>query len=251
MANSTTFAIDPAALRNTAIAGTAQLPADSTAAFWTKLFDLANCVGGKEIIDTTATALNPLIFLTQLQVTGTMAFTLADGTYSGQRKRIECTVAATTPAGTLTIATPSVATGLVTSSTIVFDSVGQSIDLLWTGSFWRCIKSNRAGVKTTVVGTTVLTGNVLCHTLACSVTATVSSTGTKAIPDGQYPGDMLIVSNTVAASTPIGNINFTGVTLANVAATDLQAIGATTDTVTLTWNGTAWLVIANSGITVA
>jgi hypothetical protein len=33
--------------------------------------------------------------------------------------------------------------------------------------------------------------------------------------------------------------------------TDLQAIGATTDTVTLLWTGAAWLIIANSGITVA
>jgi len=49
----------------------------------------------------------------------------------------------------------------------------------------------------------------------------------------------------------VGNINFTGLTLANVAATDLQAIGATTDTVSLEWNGVAWLVTANSGVTVA
>jgi hypothetical protein len=189
--------------------------------------------------------------ITNLSVTGTVAFTLPNGTIAGQRKRVLCTVAASTPAGTLTVTTPEDTAGIVCPSTFVFHAVGQAIDFIWSGTKWRVEKTTRAGVKIATVGTTALTGFSLCHNLSLSVTGTVSSTGANAIPNGTYPGDLLIVSQSTAASTPIGNINFAGLTLANVAATDLQAWGATTDTVTLTWNGLAWLVIANSGVTVA
>jgi hypothetical protein len=191
-------------------------------------------------------------FTTELTVSGTVAYTLAAPTTAGQRKRIVCVSGASTPLGTVTISSPDDTTGFVLPSTVVFTDAGQSIDLVATSALkWRCVRATRAGVAIPVIGTTVLTGRVLHHTYSCSVTGTVSSTTTRALPNGLFPGDMCIVACSTAASTPIGNINFTGVTLANVAATDLQAIGATTDTVTLTWNGAAWLVIANSGITVA
>ena len=200
-----------------------------------------------------AGAVSTTTMYTDLSVTGTVAYTLADGPagISGMRKVIKCVAAASTPVGTLTIASPETTAGMVTAATFIFDTIGQELHLLWTGTKWRCVGTRRAGVKITTIGTTVLTGYNLCHNLSCSVTGTVSSTTTKSVPDGQFPGDVLIVSCSTAASTPIGNINFTGLTLANAAATDLQAIGATTDTVTLTWNGVAWLVVANSGITVA
>jgi len=189
--------------------------------------------------------------ITNLSVTGTVAFTLPDGSVAGQRKRVICTVAASIPAGTLTVTTPESTAGIVCPSTFVFDSVGQAIDFIWTGTKWQCEKTQRAGVKISTVGTTVLTGFNLCHNLSLSVTGTVSSTTTKGVPNGAYPGDFLIVSQSTAASIPVGNITGTFLTLANAAATDLQAWGATTDTVTLTWNGAAWLIINNSGVTVA
>lgn len=187
----------------------------------------------------------------RLAISGTMAFTLADATTAGHRKRVSVESAASTPLGTLTIASPETTAGMVCPSTFVFDTVGQAVDLVWSGTKWRVVRTRRAGVLIVTIGTTVLTGFHLAHTYSCSVTGTVSSTTTKSLPDGTYPGDQCIVACSTAASTPIGNINFTGLTLANVAATDLQAIGATTDTVTLTWTGSKWLVIANSGITVA
>lgn len=189
--------------------------------------------------------------ITNLSVTGTVAFTLPNGTIAGQRKRVLCTVAASIPAGTLTVTTPEDTAGIVCPSTFVFDTVGQAIDFVWSGSKWRVEKTTRAGTKTAVVGTTVLTGFNLCHTLLLSVTGTVSSTTTKGVPNGAYPGDRLIIGQSVAASIPVGNITGTFVTLANVAATDLQAWGALTDTVTLEWQSAAWLVAANSGVTVA
>jgi hypothetical protein len=211
---------------------------------------LASALGDIDSL-ATAGAVSLSTETTYLDVTGTMAFTLAAGTVTGQKKRLVCTTAATTPLGTVTITSPETATGMVCPATLTFDTVGQSVDLRWSGSKWRIERARRAGVLIVVVGTTVLTGFHLAHTYSTSVTGTVSSTGNRALPDGLFPGDQCIVACSTAAATPIGNINFTGLTLANVAATDLQAIGATTDTVTLTWTGTKWLVIANSGITVA
>ncbi len=61
-----------------------------------------------------------------------------------------------------------------------------------------------------------------------------------------------MISNPTAASTPVGNINFVGTTLLGVAATDLQAIGAATDTAILMWMGAGgWQVMYQVGITVA
>lgn len=210
--------------------------------------------GGEEIEAVSASgACSPTVPITLLTVSGTKAYTLADGPtgLDGLEKVIKCVSAASTPLGTLTIASPETATGLAVSSTHVFTSAGQELHLMWTGTKWQVKQSVRAGTQVAVVGTTVLTGYTLAKLYDCQVTATVSSTGTKSLPDGQFPGDRCYVGCSVAASTPIGNINFTGSTLAGGAVTDLQAIGATTDTVTLEWTGTAWLVVANSGITVA
>lgn len=199
-----------------------------------------------------AGALSLTSFVTELTVSGTVAYTLAAPTVAGQRKRITCVSAASTPLGTVTVTSPDDTTGFVLPSTLVFTAAGQSIELVATSALkWRARSLTRAGVQIAVVGTTVLTGFVMCANYSLSVTGTVSSTTTKSIPNGIIPGEIIVVSQSVAASTPIGNINFTGLTLANVAATDLQAWGATTDTVTLQWNGAAWLVIANSGVTVA
>ena len=251
MANATTYNIDPNTLKNTALDGTAEIITDQTSAFWTKLFDAANLSGAKETVDTTATALNPLVYLTQLTVSGTMAFTLANGTYSGQTKRIECVSAASTPLGTVTITTPDATAGFVCPSTFIFDTAGQAVELLWTGSAWRVTKSYRAGVKVAVIGTTATAGFNLCSVFSCSVTGTVSSTGANALQNGTYAGDTVIVACSTAASIPNGSLGFVGLTLANVGATALNAIDATTDTVALRWTGSAWLVQSNSGITVA
>jgi hypothetical protein len=205
---------------------------------------------GETVTSGTISLLTPV---TYISVTGTTTFTLPDAAAAdiGLRKRLKCSVAASIPAGTLTITSPETTAGIVCPATFVFDTVGQEIWLVWSGTKWQVEKTVRAGVKIATVGTTVLTGFNLCHNLSLSVTGTVSSTTTMGVPNGTYPGDFLIVSQSTAASIPVGNITGTFLTLANAAATDLQAWGATTDTVTLTWNGSKWLIIANSGVTVA
>jgi hypothetical protein len=75
-------------------------------------------------------ALDPDVRYTDLQVDGTDAFTLADGTFIGAIKEIWCSAATTTPAGTLT---PDNLSGL---TTIDFDAVDEYVKLIWDGTNW-------------------------------------------------------------------------------------------------------------------
>jgi hypothetical protein len=188
---------------------------------------------------------------TYLSVTGTVAFTLANGAFPGQRKRIECSVAASTPAGTLTIATPETTAGQICSATFFFDTVGQAIELLWTGSKWRATRVERAGssgANGVVVGTTVLTGKNMWAHYSLSVTGTVSSTTTKAIPDGSAVGEMIQVGCATAASTPSGTIGLTALTTLGAAGTTLGTFNGTTCYATLRWNGSAWQLVGNTTV---
>lgn len=189
--------------------------------------------------------------ITYLTVSGTVAYTLANGTYAGQRKYIECVAAASTPLGTLTIATPETLAGFVCSATFLFDSVGQAVELVWTGTKWRAMRVKRAGssgANGVVVGTTVLTGKNMWAHYNLSVTATVASTTTKGIPDGSSVGEMINIGCGTAASTPSGTISLTALTTLGAAGTTLGTFNATTCYANLVWNGTAWLLAGNTTV---
>jgi hypothetical protein len=261
MANARTYRVDPNVFLATAEAGAAQSPADRAATAWTKLLAQANQTPtAYEVLDTTATTLDLTVYESRLSVSGTMAFTLGDGTIIGQKKRVRCIAAASTPAATLTVTTPETATGFACASSFFFDAVGQEIEFEWTeNSKWRANYVKRVGgaVDAVVVGTTVLTGKNLWLRYCLSVTATVSSTGTKALPNGSAIGERCIVTNTTAASTPIGNINAALVGMNGTAYTDLGAIGVvasatvTGDYAMLEWNGAAWAVLTQNGCTLS
>lgn len=220
----------------------------------TTIAQLREALGGGIDAVSSAGALALDFYETQLTVSGTVAYTLAAPTVAGQKKRITCVSAASTPLGTVTVTSPDDTAGFVLPSTLVFTAAGQSIELVATAALkWRAQSLRRAGVQILVVGTTVTTGMVLAQNYSLSVTGTVSSTSgsNRGIPNGIIPGEIIVVSQSTAASIPVGNIEGVFLTLANATATDLQAWGATTDTVTLQWNGARWLILANSGVTVA
>lgn len=220
----------------------------------TTIAQLADALGARIDAISAAGALALDQYETQLTISGTLAFTLAAPTVAGQRKRITCVSAASTPLGTVTVSSPDDTTGFVLPSTLVFTAAGQSIELVATSALkWRANSLRRAGVQILVIGTTVTTGMVMAANYSLSVTGTVSSaaSASRGLPNGIIPGEIIVVSQSTAASIPVGNIEGLYLTLANANATDLQAWGATTDTVTLQWNGARWLVIANSGVTVA
>jgi hypothetical protein len=182
-------------------------------------------------------------YVTELTVSGTKAYTLAAPTVAGLRKRIVCVSAASTPLGTVTISSPDDTAGFVCATTFTFDTVGQAIELLATSALkWRCVRVQRAGTSGNngvVIGTTVLTGLSLWAVYLCSVTGTVSSTTTKALPNGSAVGEMITVSCTTAALSPSGTLGGSYVDLTATARTGM-VLDATTDTAVFTWNGSAW-----------
>jgi hypothetical protein len=79
--------------------------------------------GGIDLV--TVGAISLFTRSTNLSVTGTKAYTLADGLFEGQRKSLYCTVAATTPDGTITPVT------LAGGATLDVDAVSESYELEW------------------------------------------------------------------------------------------------------------------------
>lgn len=84
----------------------------------------------------TSGALSVYLGRSVVSVTGTVAFTLAAGTRPGQRKNIQCSVAASTPHGTLT---PAAVVGF---NTIEFNLTTHYANLEWTGAAWAIVATN-------------------------------------------------------------------------------------------------------------
>lgn len=75
-------------------------------------------------------ALSTTIKTTILSVTGTKAYTLANGTFIGQRKTIFCRAVASTPVGVVTPATPH------NFATLTFGTANTSAEVEWNGTGW-------------------------------------------------------------------------------------------------------------------
>lgn len=256
MSNSKAYALDPAFLTSAALSGKAAIIPDPAQGFWSSLAKGANLVSGSEKVDTTATSLAVDVYESRLVVSGTMAFTLPDGNIPKQRKRVVCESAASIPAATLTVTHADSTTGFASQASFFFDTPGQWVEFIWMDDLgtpaWRAVKVNRAGgtANNVVVGTTVLSSNPLWQNFYCSVTGTVSSTTTKGIPNGSAIGETIIVSCSTAATIPSGTISCTGRTLLGAAATTLGTFGATTNVITLVWDGQAWTQ-SGSAVTLA
>ena len=199
--------------------------------------------GGYQAISASG-AISPTAGRVNLSVDGTKAYTLADGVV-GHEIDLFCVAGTNTPRGTVTIATVYGSQ----PTTHVFTNQGQRLKLRMTATGWAVVGKVRAGTFPVVVGTTVLTGVDLVAIYDLSVTGTVSSTTTKAIPDAQLDGEQIEVRCSTAASTPAGSIGFTGKSLAAAAHTSAGAIDATTDYFVARWNGSAFLELFANGIT--
>lgn len=197
-------------------------------------------------------ALSLTVLVSELSVDGTDAFTLAAPTRTGQRKIVRCVEAANTPAGTLTVTSPDDTTGFVCAASFFFNTVGQEIELEATAALkWRCVRKNRVGSKTLVIGTTTTTGICNMERLICtSTTGTVASLTTKGIPNGSAIGERISVREITAATTPHGDIAIAALNLAGaacVAIDDFEVAGEGGD---FEWTGTAWQQVGVlSGVT--
>ena len=188
-----------------------------------------------------AGALSPGVGTSFLEPTAAIAVTLAAPTTPGQQKRIEAaTGCSATNAVTLTITNPATGEDGTEPSVHVFHSPGQAIVLEADSSLlWHHVAKVRGGHLAVVVGTTVLTGYDLAASYDLSVTGTVSSTTTKAIPAGCVPGEMLMFNTPTAASTPSGTIALLPGTVKGTgaaASTGIGGINATTCAGLFVWS---------------
>lgn len=190
-------------------------------------------------------AISPSAGRVDLSVSGTKAYTLADGNV-GHEIDILCVSAASTPLGTLTIATVFGSE----STTHVFTAAGQRLRLRMTSTGWKVVAKTRAGSLTVVVGTDALTGHDMVATYNLSITGTVSSTSAMGIPSAQVEGEHIAIRCTTAASTPNGSIAITAKTLAGATAT-AAAVNATTDYALLRWDGSAFQELVSSSVTLS
>lgn len=186
-----------------------------------------------------------------LAVDGTDAFTLAAPTFANQRKIVTCVSAANTPAGTLTISSPDDTAGFVCPATFFFDVVGQEIELVATpGLKWRCVRVVRAGDGDVVVGTTPIT-NKLWRRYNLSSTGAVGST----LPSGTVAGERVLLITKVVGLAGAGTITGTfnaGIDTAYTTVTPFDTVAAANalgDHCELEWNGAAWMLVTQSGLT--
>lgn len=206
-----------------------------------ELYALVNGTMNREAISASG-ALDPMVATSELTVSGTKAYTLAAPQVVGQRKKVVCVSAASTPAGTLTVSSPDDTTGFVCAATFFFDAVGQSLEFEATSALkWRCVRKNRVGAKTIVIGTDVLTGICdMSFLVRTSTTGTVASLTTKGLPNGSAVGERVQITEITAASTPHGDLAGTFIDHAGAARTALDDFTVAKEGGTFVWTGEAW-----------
>jgi hypothetical protein len=191
-------------------------------------------------------------YKSEISVSGTKAFTLAAPTAAGQRKKVVCVAATATPAGTLTVSSPDDTTGFVCASSFFFDNVGQELEFEATAALkWRCVAKKRVGRKALVIGTTVTTGICNMSHVDVSVTGTVASTSTMALPNGSAVGEIVSITCSTASTTPHGDLGGTYAKKDGTAGTLLDDFTLVTDNALLEWNGSAWKPLILSGTTLS
>jgi hypothetical protein len=92
---------------------------------------------------TDAGAVSVTSYMTYVVTTTASAITLANGTAAGQLKKIMMSVDAGD--ATLTIATPFSAG----TNQVVFSNIGDTVELIWTGSYWRILAAHNVAAGNT------------------------------------------------------------------------------------------------------
>jgi hypothetical protein len=113
--------------------------------------------GGLETVSAPG-AIAPSVYETHLEVDGTDAFTMGDGSIVGQRKRVTCITAANTPLGTVTLNGAQAAFGTEPTA-YVFTTVGQFAEWEWTASGWKLVALGQTGAESLAAAATA---NPLC-----------------------------------------------------------------------------------------
>lgn len=209
--------------------GMARSAASAAATVIEVVLGASDGIAGGGVATVTSGAVNPGVSLSLLSVTGTVAYTLADGTIVGQEISIECSVAATSPAGTLTIndvygSEPT---------TYVFNTVGQGIDLKWTATGWKLVGLRQMGIETVA---NAGTANPLCLIHGVAVADTVDFIQGSGLIAGQR-AIWVALSN---SGTPVGTVSGLFYTVAGAATGVDINFNAAGDNAVISWNGARW-----------
>ena len=178
-----------------------------------------------------AGALRPDLFETLLSVTGTVAYTLPDGSRYGQRKRITCILAASTPVGTVTLSGAQAAYG-TEATTWVFTAAGQSVTFEWTSTGWKLIAMQPAGSESLLTGATA-------KQLAMVHLVNLDAANTYVQPNGTFPGQR----STWIATAGANASTITGTFWDEDGSADGTTItvNAAADMAVLCWDGSRWI----------
>jgi len=202
--------------------------------------ELAAAGGGLEtVVGTVAGAVISVdVETTLLSVTGTVGFTLGDGKRLGQRKVLECSVAATTPLGTVTINDRYASE----PATWVFTAVGQRLEMIWTATGWKVQKVVTAGTESLLTTETA-------KPLVAVHLVNVGGVNDYIQPSGVVPGQRStwVVTAGATGSTVSGLFYTTAMAATGV---DL-VINAASDMAVLEWDGARWVPINLVSVTVA
>lgn len=183
---------------------------------------------GLETVTATG-ALEPAWHTSYLNITGTVAYTLAAGTRVGQRKRIECLAGATTPVGTVTVADM-----LGSEPTAwVFTTVGQAVDLEWHVGGWHVIGLDQIGLE---VVANAATANPLCLMHHVDIVNTVDFIQGAGLVAGQRSFWVA----TASSGSPVGTVSGLFYTLAGAATGIDVQMNAASDAAYLDWLGARW-----------
>jgi len=175
-----------------------------------------------------------------VSVTGTQAYSLADGIFVGQRKRVECSVAASTPIGTLTPTT--VVSG--DPASWVFSAVKQMLEFEWTATGWQVVDIRQAGRDTPAAAST-LRRLILHHDIA------ITGTQDWVLSDGVLPGERKLLLVSAAASTPVGTISGKFYDEDGSADGVDVNVNASADMAVLEWDGSRWFPITLISATIS
>lgn len=176
-------------------------------------------------------AISPSVYETHLEVDGTDAFTMGDGSTVGERKRITCITAANTPVGTVTL-NGSQAAFASEPTAWVFTTVGQFVEFEWTATGWKLVDMGQIGTESL---TTTQTANPLCLLHFVNLSGTNDYIQGNGIIAGQRSIWMATAGST--AST-VSGVYYDEDASADGIDINLDAAG---DLASLQWVGSRWL----------
>lgn len=202
------------------------------------LFPQAVAIGSSGIETVTSGALSDSKGVSLLSVTGTQAYTLPNGLYLGQTKVVECSVAATVPAGTLTI-TDAYSTE---PTSYVFNTVGQRLEFIWTSTGWKLQRMISAGTESLSAAATANPLNLI-HLV------NVNGVNDYIQPSGVVPGQRSIwVVTAGSTGSTVSGLFYT--TAGAATGVDL-VINAASDMAVISWDGSRWMGENLVSVTVA